>query len=172
MSISTLERPEGKARIKPGYEIWDCDHHYYEPPDAFLRHLPQKYHRDFQYITNANGRVKLAIEGKISDFIPNPTFEVIVAPGGHEDWYRGKNPDGKTMREIGGKPIRIMPAMRNGAAHLRLMDELGLHAAMIFPTLASVVEVRLGAHRPELVAALFHSLNLWVAEEYGFGNGR
>jgi predicted TIM-barrel fold metal-dependent hydrolase len=172
MSVNTLERPSQKARFKPDYPIWDCDHHYYEPPEAFLRHLPEKYHNDFQYITLANGRTKLAIEGKISDFIPNPTFSVVTPPGGHEDWYRGKNPQGLTLRELADKPIPLMSAMRNGAAHLKLMDEFGLHAAMIFPTLASVVEVRLGAHRPDMVAALFHSLNLWVADEYGFGNGR
>jgi predicted TIM-barrel fold metal-dependent hydrolase len=72
---------------------------------------------------------------------------------------------------MAGPPMRIIPAMRNGAAHLQLMDELGLHAALIFPTLAAVIEDRLG-HRPDLVGALYHSLNLWVAEEYGFGNGR
>ena len=67
--------------------------------------------------------------------------------------------------------MRIIPAMRNGKAHLELMDQFGLHAALIFPTLAAVIEDRLG-HRPDLVHALYHSLNLWVASEYGFGNGQ
>jgi predicted TIM-barrel fold metal-dependent hydrolase len=172
MSTQTLDRPRETTRFQPDYQIWDCDHHYYEPPEAFLRHLPKQFHDDFQYVTLANGRTKLAIEGKISEFIPNPLFSVVVEPGGHEDWYRGNNPDGKTMRELAGTPIKIMPAMRDGPAHLKLMDEMGLHAAMIFPTLASVVEVRLGAHRPDMVTALFHSLNLWVSETYGFSNGR
>jgi predicted TIM-barrel fold metal-dependent hydrolase len=51
------------------------------------------------------------------------------------------------------------------------MDREGIHAAVILPTLASVIEERL-EHKPEAIQALFHSLNLWVAEEYGFGNGR
>lgn len=51
------------------------------------------------------------------------------------------------------------------------MDEQGIHAAIIFPNLASVIERHLG-HRPNVVSALFSSLNKWVAEEYGFTNGR
>src|SRR5690606_30446555 len=98
-------------------------------------------------------------------------FTVISEPGSHEAFFRNNNPDSKSLKEIAGAPMRIIPAMRNGPAHLKLMDDLGLHAALIFPTLASVIEDRLG-HRPDLVGALYHSLNLWVAEEYGFGNGR
>jgi predicted TIM-barrel fold metal-dependent hydrolase len=170
MSAVVAERPTDSPRVKPDYEIWDCDHHYYEPSEAFLRHLPKAYKNDFQYV-DVNGRTKLAIEGRISSYIPNPTFEVVSAPGAHVDYYRNHNPEGRTLREIGGKPMHIIPAMRDGAAHLRLMDEFGLHAALIFPTLAAVVEVRLG-HRPDMINALYHSLNMWVAETYGFGNGR
>jgi predicted TIM-barrel fold metal-dependent hydrolase len=170
MSVVSLERQFTKAEVRPNYEIWDCDHHYYEPPEAFLRHLPEKFRKSYQYLT-INGRTKLAIDGHIQDFIPNPGFEVVARPGGHESFYRGNNPDGLTLREIGGAPVRSVAAFNNGEAHLALMDDLGLHAALIFPTMAVILEERL-SHNPKLLQALFHSLNLWVAEEYGFGNGR
>jgi len=51
------------------------------------------------------------------------------------------------------------------------MDKEGIHAAIVLPTLASIIEERL-EHKPETIQALFHSLNQWVADEYGFGNGR
>ncbi|PZR57006.1 MAG: amidohydrolase, partial [Stutzerimonas stutzeri] len=54
------------------YPIYDCDQHYYEPPEAFLRHLPKEFHKDFQYV-QIKGRTKLAVGGVISDYIPNPT---------------------------------------------------------------------------------------------------
>ncbi|MFC3172749.1 amidohydrolase family protein [Novosphingobium bradum] len=171
MSTDTMEKPAASHPNKPDYEIWDCDHHYYEPPEAFLRHLPKKFESDFMYVTLPNGRTKLALEGKISYMYPNPLFSVISEPGSHEEYHRGHNPEGKSQKELAGEPMRIIPAMRNGAAHLKMMDELGLHAAIIFPTLAAVIEERMG-HRPDLVGALYHSLNMWVAEEYGFGNGR
>lgn len=156
---------------KINYPIYDADHHYYETPEAFLRYLPKQYHQAFQYVTLANGRTKLAIDGVISDYIPNPTFNVVAGPGTHEPYYRANNPEGLTLREMSGEPMRSIPAFHNGEAHLAMMDELGVHAAIIFPTLASVVEVRLG-HQTELTMALMHALNQWVADEYGFGNGR
>jgi predicted TIM-barrel fold metal-dependent hydrolase len=171
VTIITEERPAEARRVKPDYDVWDCDHHYYEPPEAFLGNLPKKYHGDFQYVTLPNGRTKLAVEGKISEYFPNPLFTVVSAPGSHEKYYRNDNPESLSLKEMAGAPMRLIPAMRNGAAHLKMMDELGLHAALIFPTLAAAIEVRLG-HRPDLVAALYHSLNIWVASEYGFGNGR
>jgi predicted TIM-barrel fold metal-dependent hydrolase len=155
---------------KPDYPIYDADQHYYEPPEAFLRHLPKEFRKDFQYV-EVNGRTKLAIGGVLSDYIPNPTFNVVAEVGSHEDWYRGNNPQGLSLREFGGDPVPTRPAFHNGAAHLKVLDEEGIHAAILLPTLASVIEERL-EHKPETIQALFHSLNQWVAEEYGFGNGR
>jgi len=170
MPVDILERPVTRHTDRPAYEVWDSDHHYYEPPEAFLRHLPQKYRKAFQYL-NIAGRTKLAIDGHIQEFIPNPGFEILARPGGHEAFYRANNPLGKTLREIGGNPVHAVPAFHQGKAHLQLMDDLGLHGALIFPTMAVILEVRL-SHKPDLLNALFHSLNQWVAEEYGFGNGR
>jgi predicted TIM-barrel fold metal-dependent hydrolase len=153
-------------KLATAYPIYDADRHFYEPPEAFLRHLPKAFQRDFQYV-QVNGRTKLAVAGTLSDYIPNPTFEVVAAPGSHEAWYRGKNPEGLTLREMGGKPVASQAAFHSGAAHLKAMDEQGIQAGLVLPTLASVIEERL-AHKPEAIAALFHSLNQWVDEECGF----
>ena len=168
--MSTVLDREAQSAPRFDYPIYDADHHYYEPPEAFLRHLDPKYHSKFQYVTLANGRTKLVVDGFLSDYIPNPTFNVVAGPGTHEAYYRADNPQGLTLREMTGTPMRSIPAFHNGAAHLKMMDELGYHAAIVFPTLASIIEVRLG-HQTELTQALMHSLNTWVAEEYGFGNG-
>lgn len=158
------------AVTQPGYPIYDADEHYYEPPEAFLRHLPNEFRKDFQYV-EVNGRTKLAVDGHLSDYIPNPTFSKLAAPGSHEDWYRGKNPKGLSLREFSGDPIPSQASFHDGAAHLKALDENGIHAAILLPTLASVIEERL-EHKPASIQALFHSLNLWVNEAYGFGNGR
>lgn len=148
------------------YPIYDADRHFYEPADAFLRYLPKQFKREFQYV-QVNGRTKLVIGGMLSDYIPNPTFEVVAAPGSHEDWYRGKNPQGLSIREMGGAPVPSQEAFHNGDAHLKVMDEQGIHAGLVLPTLASVIEARLN-DKPEAIAALMHSLNQWTAEEVGF----
>src|SRR5690606_10784022 len=144
------------------YPIYDVDRHFYEPPEAFLTHLPKEYRKEFQYV-QINGRTKLAVGGMISDYIPNPTFDVVAAPGAHEGWYRGENPDGLSLREFGGDPIPSDPAFFDGAAHLKVMDEQKIHAALFIPTLASVIEERL-ADKPDVIAALMHSANRWLAE--------
>jgi len=148
------------------FPVYDADHHLYEPEDAFTRHLPQRFRRDF-YFVDVEGRRKVVIAGMLSEYIPNPTFAVVAAPGSHVAWYRADNPEGKTLRELGGKPIRPPETWRTGDGRIALLDEQGLHAALVFPTLASAIEERLGA-RGEATAALFHSLNQWTVDEWGF----
>jgi predicted TIM-barrel fold metal-dependent hydrolase len=146
--------------------VYDADNHYYETADAFLRHLPRQYRNDFEYV-EVRGRTKLAVGGKITNYIPNPTFEKVAAPGSHEKWYRGQNPEGLSLRELQGEPIESPAAFRSSAERLKLLDEQGLHASLFFPTLASVVEERMN-YDHELMAAVLHSQNLWAEEEWGF----
>jgi predicted TIM-barrel fold metal-dependent hydrolase len=148
------------------YPVYDADNHLYEPADAFLRHLPQAYEKEF-YFAQVKGRTKLVIGGMLSDYIPNPTFEVVAAPGSLETWFRSENTEGKTQREIVGPAIRPPAEWRSGDGRLAVMDQQGLHAALVFPTLASVIEERL-SHKPQVMGALFHSLNQWTNEEWGF----
>lgn len=150
------------------YKIYDVDNHYYEPADAFLTHLPKKFAKAFQFI-EINGRTKLAVNNLISDYIPNPTFDVVAGPGAHEIYYRGQNTEGKSLREITGDNISpCRPEWRyDKEAKLKVMDEQGIHACLMFPTLASVVEERIDEH--ELVHAVMHSLNEWIYETWGFG---
>ena len=147
------------------FPVYDADNHLYESADAFTRHLPDRFKRDF-YFVEKEGRTKLVIGGVLSEFIPNPTFEVVARPGGWEKWFRAENHDGLSRRELQGKAIRPPQSWRDGTGRAALLDEQGLHAALIFPTLASVIEERIGA-RGEVTAALFHSLNRWGAEEWG-----
>jgi hypothetical protein len=39
----------------------------------------------------------------VTDFIPNPTFERVAAPGAHEKFFAGANTEGLTLREMQGK---------------------------------------------------------------------
>lgn len=148
------------------YPVYDADNHLYEPPEAFLRHLPKAFEKDF-YFAEVNGRAKLVINGQLSEYIPNPTFAVVAAPGVHEAWYRAENAEGRTMRDMAGRPIVPPQSWRTGEDRLQVLDQQGIHASLIFPTLASVIEARLG-DKPETISALFRSLNKWLGEEWGY----
>lgn len=149
-----------------GQFIFDADNHLYETQDAFTRHLPDRYKGVIEYVT-VRGRTKIAVKGKISEYIPNPTFEVVARPGAQEDYFRHGNPEGKSRREIFGEPMRSIPAFREPGPRLELMDEQGIDCTLMFPTLASLLEERL-RDDPEATHAVIHALNEWMYETWQF----
>jgi predicted TIM-barrel fold metal-dependent hydrolase len=146
--------------------VFDADNHLYETKEAFTRHLPDRYRGAIDYV-DVRGRTKIVVRGTISEYIPNPTFEVVARPGAQEEYFRNGNPEGKSYREIVGEPMRGIPAFREPAPRLQLMDEQGVDRTLMFPTLASLLEERL-KDDPELTHAVIHSLNEWMYEEWSF----
>ena len=148
------------------FPVFDADNHLYETKDAFTRHLPDRYKGAIDYV-EVRGRTKILIRGRISEYIPNPTFDVVARPGAMEDYFRIGNPDGKDRRAIFGEPMRAIPAFREPGARVELMDEQGLDRTLLFPTLASLLEERM-KDDPELTHAVIHSLNEWMYETWQF----
>jgi predicted TIM-barrel fold metal-dependent hydrolase len=148
------------------YPLFDADNHLYETEEALTKYLPKRYAGAIQYV-QVNGRTKIAIRGQISEYIPNPTFEVVARPGAMEEYFKVGNPEGKSRREIFGKPIKAIPAFREPAPRLALMDEMGIQRSLMFPTLASLVEERM-KDDPELIHAVVHALNEWLHETWSF----
>jgi len=149
-----------------GFPIFDADNHMYETEEALTKFLPGQYAKAIEYI-DIKGRTKIVVRGTISEYIPNPTFSVVAAPGAQEEYYRHGNPDGKSYREIVGDPIKCLPAFREPASRLRLMDEQGIDRALMFPTLASLIEERL-KDDPDLIQVIVHALNEWMHETWQF----
>lgn len=154
-------------RARLPYPTYDADHHFYESADSMVKYLPKKYRKTIQYV-EVGGRTKLAVGGVISDYIPDPTFEHVAPPGATVDWYAGKNPDGLTIREFFGEPCAPKPAWRTVNERIKELDEQGLDGALMFPTLVSAIEERLGNYDVEAMCAIMHSLNQWTLEEWSF----
>jgi predicted TIM-barrel fold metal-dependent hydrolase len=148
------------------YPLFDADNHLYETEEALTKYLPEKYKGVIKYV-QVDGRTKIAINGQISEYIPNPTFEVVARPGAMEDYFKNGNPEGKSRREIFGKSMKAIPAFRDPAARLELMDELGVDRTLMFPTLASLIEERM-RHDPDLIHVVIHALNEWLHETWSF----
>ncbi|MFJ8926060.1 amidohydrolase family protein [Streptomyces sp. NPDC102364] len=148
------------------YPLFDADNHLYETEESLTRYLPDRYRGAIQYV-QVNGRTKIAVRGQITEYIPNPTFDVVARPGAMEDYFRHGNPEGKSRREIFGDPMRSVPAFREPAPRMKLMDELGIDRTLMFPTLASLVEERM-RDDPEMIHAVVHSLNQWLDEVWSF----
>ena len=150
------------------FPVFDADNHLYETEDSFTRHLPDRYKGAVDYV-QVRGRTKIAVRGTISEYIPNPTFEVVARPGAQEEYFRVGNPEGKSYRELVGEPMKAIPAFRNPVARVELMDEQGIDRTLMFPTLASLLEERM-RDDPELIHAVIHSLNQWLYEEWSFNH--
>jgi predicted TIM-barrel fold metal-dependent hydrolase len=148
------------------FPVFDADNHMYETQEALTKFLPENYARVIDFV-EVRGRTKIAVKGRISDYIPNPTFERVAAPGAQEEYFRVGNPEGKSRREIMGRAIDAMPAFREPGPRLELMDELGLDRALMWPTLASLVEERL-RDDPDATHAVIHALNRWMHEQWSF----
>ncbi|MFG3615722.1 amidohydrolase family protein [Nocardia sp. NPDC047654] len=153
------------TEVELPYQLFDADNHLYETKDALTRYLPKEYEGTIQYV-EIKGRTKIAVLGQISEYIPNPTFDVVARPGAMEEYFKHGNPEGKSRREIFGEPMRAIEAFRDPVERLKVMDALQLQRALMFPTLASLVEERM-RHHPDLIHAVIHSLNQWMLETWG-----
>ena len=61
------------------FPVFDADNHMYETTDAFTKFLPSEYSGLIKYV-QVNGRDKIAVRNVISEYIPNPTFNVVARP--------------------------------------------------------------------------------------------
>ena len=153
------------------YPVFDADNHMYEARDAFTRYLPPQYAGVIKYV-EINGRTKIAIKNKISEYIPNPTFNKVAPPGAQELEFRLKNPSSTSrpediQLEPPPKYIEALPGFFDPEARIMLMDDLNIDRAMMWPTLASLLEERL-ADDPVATHVVIHAFNQWMHEEWTF----
>ena len=149
-----------------GFPVFDADNHMYETRDALTKYLPNGRRGAIEFV-ELHGRTKIMVNGRISNYIPNPTFERVGRPGAQADYFKHGNPEGKSYRERVGRGIECPPAFREAPARLELMDEQGIDYAMMYPTLASLVEERM-RDDPDLCADVIHALNQWMTEAWPY----
>jgi predicted TIM-barrel fold metal-dependent hydrolase len=149
------------------FKVFDADNHMYETQEALIKHLPRAVKGQVDYMFDGRGRARLVVKGQVSQMIPNPTFERVARPGSAEDYFMGRNPDGLTFREFIGESMECIPAYREPAPRLELMDEQGVDQTLMFPTLASLIEERT-RDDVELTHTVMHALNEWMLEQWTY----
>ena len=144
----------------------DADNHYYESLDAFTRHLPREFRRrGVQVLTGERGPV-MVMGGRVNHFIPNPSFDPVIVPGCLDLLFRGQIPEGvdpQSLRQI--EPIH--PEYRDRDARIAVMDEQGLDAIVMFPTMGCGVEEALRLDIDATMATL-SAFNRWLEDDWGF----
>lgn len=94
------------------FPLFDADNHLYETEESLTKYLPKQYKDAIQYV-QVNGRTKIAVRGHISDYIPNPTFEVVARPGAMEEYFRVGNPEGRAAGRFSAS--RCAPSPRSAS---------------------------------------------------------
>src|SRR6516165_962245 len=116
------------------FEPIDADNHYYEPLDAFTRHLDRKFRSRGVRPVQEGTHTELLVGGRVNKFVPNPTFDPIIVPGCLDPLFRGEIPDGvdpRTLMQV--EPMRS--EYRDRDDRVKVMDQQAIGAALLFPTL-------------------------------------
>ncbi len=159
---------------KLDFPVFDADNHMYETTDAFTKYLPSSHAGLVKYV-QVNGRTKIALRNVISEYIPNPTFNKVAPPGAQEVEFKLKNPSSRTKAPKDGdkvladppKYIEALPGFFNPKDRLELMNELSIDRALMWPTLASLLEERL-SDDAEATHTVVHALNEWMFEHWSY----
>ena len=148
-----------------GYRLFDADNHYYEPEDAFLRYLdPAIKHNAPRWVQmEDNGQRRLLFGDRMNRFMgADHTFSKVGQPG----LFADKGPGEKGSY---GELEDCRPEFRERAARLAWMDEQGVEAALLFPSLALSCE-QLFVDDVTATYANLHAFNRWLDDDWGFNH--
>jgi len=149
------------------YPLIDADGHYYEPDDCFTRHIEARFKDETVRVERRAGddlgRIFLRGRRTFMSVMPG---DYASAPGALEGLFVGKVSDGFTHREVIN--AKDHPAFIERKARLALMDEQGLEATIMLPTLGVAVEYEM-RDDVQLTYASLRSFNRWLEEDWGYG---
>jgi predicted TIM-barrel fold metal-dependent hydrolase len=149
-----------------GYPMFDADQHYYEAEDAMTRHLPHEFQRMVRWV-DIDGRRRLILGGQVFSRMPNATYNPIAKPGSLSELFRGKNPDGRAVREFLGEEEPIRPEYRDRDARIRCLDAQGIEVSLVLPSFGLYIEEHFKRDQRTLYAVL-DAYNRWVDDDWGF----
>jgi predicted TIM-barrel fold metal-dependent hydrolase len=152
--------------IAPDFRAFDADNHYYEALDAFTRHVDPKLHARCVQWCEVGGRKYHVVGGRVSRAVTNATFNPIAKAGAMHDYFRG-NKDGRQPWEFLTEREPIPAAYRDRDARIAQLDEHGLEAIWLFPTLGVLYEELL-KHDPFALTTTFGGFNRWLNDDWGF----
>jgi predicted TIM-barrel fold metal-dependent hydrolase len=146
------------------YRTVDADNHYYETRDAFTRYIDPKYAAQTLHVeTDAEGNDQIFVDGRPYLF-SEPKFDKTNPPGSQLANLRDPN---RTKYRSSFEASSMLPAYQNRDRRLDLMDEQGVEAAILLPSLAVCVE-RPIRHDPALTDAVLRAFNRWLEDDWGY----
>jgi predicted TIM-barrel fold metal-dependent hydrolase len=141
----------------------DADNHYYEPRDFCTRHIAQRY-RDRAVRVDEDDRIWVG--ERPFTFLANWSFDRVARPGALRELLRMKRYEEYDEAEC-AHIEEIRPAYRSRDARIALMDEQGLDAALLFPTVGVCLE-HFMKDDPDQLYANVRAFNRWLDEDWGY----
>ena len=158
-----------EARDRLPYRLVDVDNHYYEPDDAFTRHLdPAFTARACHIVRGADGRGRPFVGSDPAYYLEMTPIDRIGRPGAvvaDKDGRYQPLPDDEMI-----EPGKI-PRLYDREARLAWMDEEGIEAVVMWPSLGLGLEWQL-RDDPAACVANLSAFNRWVDEAWGFDHRR
>ena len=155
----------GDTGVALDFKAFDADNHYYEALDAFTRHVPKQMQPRCVQWAEIDNRKYHVVGGKVSRAVTNATFNPIAKAGALHEYFRG-NPNGRNPLEMLAEREPIPDCYRNRDARVKKLDEQGLEACWLFPTLGVLYEEPL-KHDLEALTTTFRAFNRWLDEDWG-----
>ena len=141
--------------MKLSYRTVDADNHYYESRDAFSRHIERRFaDRTLVVVKDENGEDHMVLDGKPYCF-SDPKFDKTNPPGSLLANLR--DPSRKDYASTFTADA-MLTAYQDRNERLALMDEQGIEAAILLPSLAVCVEHPI-RYDPELTDAVLRAFN-------------
>jgi predicted TIM-barrel fold metal-dependent hydrolase len=149
------------------YQLIDADGHYYEPDDCFSRHIETKYRDATIRVRRGDdglGRVYLGDSRTFMSVMPG---DYASAPGALQGLFVGGVDEGFDHREV--ISAKDYPAFTDKHARIALLEEQGVEATILLPTLGVAVEYEL-RRDVGLNYASLRAFNRWLEEDWGYGD--
>ena len=149
------------------FPVFDADNHMYETTEALTKFLPESVRGRHRL---RRGRRPHEDHGQEHDQRVHPEPHLRAAwprRARRRSTSRSATPTARPAGRSWARPSHAPAAFREPGPRLELMDELGLDRALMWPTLASLVEERL-RDDVDAIHAVVHALNEWMHETWTF----
>jgi predicted TIM-barrel fold metal-dependent hydrolase len=151
-----------------GYRLIDADNHYYETRDAFTRHVDPGFRdKAVRVVPDGRGGERIVIGERPYNFnfTAPDAFDRVGRPGSLRERMRlikaGERIIDEQLLET-----EMAPEFTERDSRVRLMDEQGIEASIMLPSLGVGVEHFMMDDPPQLYANL-HAFNRWLDETWG-----
>jgi predicted TIM-barrel fold metal-dependent hydrolase len=154
----------------PQYRVFDGDNHYYETYDCFTRHIDRNYADWAIRVERAdNGRNYVMVGGERLKSNSVHPQDFIAPPESILHMFRDPQSD-MGMAEFNVKNkmrAEDLPDSVDVNKRLAFMDRERIEAAMLYPSLAVMVEQQLATNIGATYANL-HAFNRWLEDDWGY----